>query len=87
MQGKESLLYLRFFQVCSNYAPGTENGPAAGVILAYLNQLFQTMVLLHMVLLRIKLKGIKIRQWNCADKYIFIELSELIGFGYDLNDT
>ena len=24
---------------------------------------------------------------NCADKDILIELSELIGFGYDLSDT
>ena len=25
--------------------------------------------------------------WNCADKNILIELSDLIGFGYDLTDT
>ena len=24
---------------------------------------------------------------NCADKYNLIELSDLIGFGYELNDT
>ena len=24
---------------------------------------------------------------NCADKFILIELSDLIGFGYDLSDT
>ena len=24
---------------------------------------------------------------NCADKYNLIELSDLIGFGYDLSDT
>ena len=24
---------------------------------------------------------------NCADKYNLIELCDLIGFGYDLNDT
>ena len=29
----------------------------------------------------------KDRHWNCADKYILIELSDLIGFGYDLSDT
>ena len=29
----------------------------------------------------------KVRQWNCADKYNLIELSDLIGFGYDLSDT
>ena len=25
--------------------------------------------------------------WNCADKYDFIELSDLIDFCYDLSDT
>ena len=31
--------------------------------------------------------GKKVRQRNCADKYNSIELSDLIGFGYDLSDT
>ena len=30
--------------------------------------------------------GLKARHGNCADKYNLIELSDLIGFGYDLND-
>ena len=29
----------------------------------------------------------KVRHRNCADKYNLIELSDLIGFGYDLSDT
>ena len=31
--------------------------------------------------------GKKVTHWNYADKYIFIEHSDLIGFGYDLSDT
>ena len=29
----------------------------------------------------------RVRHSNCADKYDLIELSDLIGFGYDLSDT
>ena len=32
-------------------------------------------------------EGKKVRHWNSADKYILIELCDLIGFGYDLSDT
>ena len=28
-----------------------------------------------------------VRNWNCADKYTLIDLSELIVFCYDLGDT
>ena len=31
--------------------------------------------------------GKKVRHWNCADKYILIELSDLIVFDYGLSDT
>ena len=30
---------------------------------------------------------IRARHLNCADKYILVEHSDLIGFGYDLSDT
>ena len=30
---------------------------------------------------------LKVRHWNCADKCNLIELSDLIGFSYDLSDT
>ena len=33
------------------------------------------------------LLGKTVRHCHCADKYDFIELSDLIGFGYDLSDT
>ena len=28
--------------------------------------------------------GKKVYHWKCADKYILIELNEMVGFGYDL---